>query len=108
MRIQDWETRQPYKVGFQFFGTVMGDHSKTSINSMLSTGTTCGVSSNIFPSGFPPKYIPSYTWVDGLKNPEFRFDKALEVMKAMMARRKVELTPAYEHMMRHIFEERNQ
>tara|TARA_R110002124_G_scaffold45693_1_gene137923 strand:- start:25641 stop:26825 length:1185 start_codon:yes stop_codon:yes gene_type:complete len=108
VRIQDWETRQPYKVGFQFFGTVMGDHSKTSINSMLSTGTTCGVSSNIFPSGFPPKYIPSYTWVDGLKNPEFRFDKALEVMKAMMARRKVELTPAYEHMMRHIFEERNQ
>lgn len=106
VRIQDWETRQPYKVGFQFFGTVMGDHSKTSINSMLSTGTTCGVSSNIFPSGFPPKYIPSYTWVDGLKNPEFRFDKALEVMKAMMARRKIELTPAYEQMMRHLFDER--
>lgn len=108
VRIQDWETRQPYKVGFQFFGTVMGDHSKTSINAMLSTGTTCGVSSNIFPSGFPPKYIPSYTWVDGLKNPEFRFDKALEVMKAMMARRKIELKPAYEQMMRQIFEERNQ
>lgn len=106
VRIQDWETRQPYKVGFQFFGTVMGDHSKTSINSMLSTGTTCGVSSNIFPSGFPPKFIPSYTWVDGLKNPEFRFDKALEVMKAMMARRKIELTPAYEQMMRHLFDER--
>ena len=107
VRIQDWETRQPYKVGFQFFGTVMGDHSKTSINSMLSTGTTCGVSSNIFPSGFPPKYIPSYTWVDGLKNPEFRFDKALEVMKAMMARRKIELTRAYEQMMRHLFDERD-
>jgi len=106
VRIQDWETRQLYKVGFQFFGTVMGDHSKTSINSMLSTGTTCGVSSNIFTSGFPPKYIPSYTWVDGLKNPEFRFDKALEVMKAMMARRKVELTPTYKRMVRHIFDER--
>lgn len=108
VRVQDWETRQPYKVGFQFFGTVMGDHSKTSINTMLSTGTTCGVSSNIFPSGFPPKYIPSYTWVDGLKNPEFRFDKALEVMKAMMARRKIEVTTAYERMMRHVFEERTQ
>ncbi|MEP1151738.1 MAG: hypothetical protein JXR20_02075 [Balneola sp.] len=106
VRVQDWETRQPYKVGFQFFGTVMGDHSKTSINTMLSTGTTCGVSSNIFPSGFPPKYIESYTWVDGLKNPEFRFDKALEVMKAMMARRKMVVTPAYEQMMRHIFDER--
>jgi UDP-N-acetylglucosamine diphosphorylase/glucosamine-1-phosphate N-acetyltransferase len=103
VRIQDWETKQKYKYGFQFFGTVMGDHSKTSINTMLSTGTTCGVSSNIFPSGFPPKYIPSFTWVDGEKNPEFKFDKALEVMKAMMARRKVELTPEYEEMMKYIY-----
>ena len=106
VRIQDWETKEFYKVGFQFFGTVMGDHSKTSINSMLSTGTTCGVSSNIFTSAFPPKYIPSFTWLDGEKNPEFRFDKALEVMKAMMARRNVELSEEYEHMMRYIFEQR--
>ena len=107
VRIQDWETKEFYKVGFQFFGTVMGDHSKTSINSMLSTGTTCGVSSNIFTSSFPPKYIPSFTWLDGVKNPEFRFDKALEVMKAMMARRHVELNDEYERMMRNLFEQRN-
>lgn len=103
VRIQDWETREPYKIGFQFFGTVMGDHSKTSINTMLSTGTTCGVSSNIFTSGFPPKFIPSFTWVNGIDNPEFRFDKAIEVMKAMMARRKVELSHEYEEMMRQVF-----
>lgn len=104
VRIQDWETREPYRVGFQFFGTVMGDHSKTSINCMLSTGTTCGVSSNIFNAGFPPKYIPSFTWMDGDKNPEFRFKKALEVMKAMMARRHVEVTPEYEKMMRYLYD----
>lgn len=106
VRIQDWETKKMYNVGFQFFGTVMGDHSKTSINSMLATGTTCGVSSNIFTSEFPQKYISSFTWLDGKENPEFRFDKALEVMKAMMARRKVELTPEYEQMMRQIFEKK--
>ena len=106
VRIQDWETRKMYNVGFQFFGTVMGDHSKTSINTMLSTGTTCGVSSNIFTSEFPQKYIPSFTWLDGKENPEFRFDKALEVMKAMMARRKVQLTSEYEEMMRQIFEKK--
>ncbi len=106
VRIQDWDTKKPYKVGFQFFGTVMGDHSKTSINCMLATGTTCGVSSNIFTSDFPPKYIPSFTWLDGKENPEFRFEKALEVMKAMMARRKVELSPEYEKMMRHLSENR--
>ncbi|MFV1883171.1 MAG: putative sugar nucleotidyl transferase [Balneola sp.] len=106
VRIQDWETKKMYNIGFQFFGTVMGDHSKTSINSMLSTGTTCGVSSNIFTSEFPQKYIPSFTWLDGKENPVFRFDKAVEVMKAMMARRKVELTPEYENMMRQIFEKK--
>lgn len=107
VRIQDWETRKPYRVGFQFFGTVMGDHSKTSINCMLGTGTTCGVSSNIFNAGFPPKYIPSFTWMDGEKNPGFRFEKALEVMKAMMARRHIELTPEYESMVRYIYDHRN-
>ncbi len=106
VRIQDWETKKPYNVGFQFFGTVMGDHSKTSINSMLSTGTTCGVSSNIFTSDFPKKYIPSFTWLDGKENPVFRFNKALEVMKAMMSRRGVVLTEEYENMMRRIFEEK--
>lgn len=106
VRIKDWDTKQLYNVGFQFFGTVMGDHSKTSINCMLATGTTCGVSSNIFTSGFPPKYIPSFTWLDGENNPEFRFEKALEVMKAMMARRKVEMSPAYESMMKFISESR--
>ncbi len=104
VRIQDWETRELYKIGFQFFGTVMGDHSKTSINTMLSTGTTCGVSSNIFTSGFPQKYIPSFTWLNGLDNPEFRFDKALEVMKAMMIRRKITLSDEYEKMMKYIFD----
>lgn len=104
VKIKDWETKRPYEDGVQFFGTVMGDHSKTSINTMLNTGTVCGVSSNIFQPGFPPKYIRSFTWLDGMRNPRFRLDKALEAMQMMMKRRKIELSPAYQKMMKHLFE----
>ena len=57
--LEDWNSRQAYDIGFQFFGSVIGDHSKTAINAMLNTGTMCGVCSNIFLSQFTPKHIPS-------------------------------------------------
>ncbi|PKR79435.1 glucose-1-phosphate thymidylyltransferase, partial [Brumimicrobium salinarum] len=45
-----------------FMGVSMGDHSKTSINTMLNTATVIGVCANIFTSGFPPKYVPNFSW----------------------------------------------
>ena len=46
--------------GKQFVGLMMGDHSKTAINTMFNTGTVVGFSSNVFGAGFPPKYISSF------------------------------------------------
>ena len=40
----------------------MGDHSKCGINTMFNTGTVVGVGSNIFGSGFPRNFIPSFSW----------------------------------------------
>jgi len=48
--------------GKQFLGLIMGDHSKTGINSMFNTGTIAGFSCNIYGAGFPDKYIPSFGW----------------------------------------------
>ncbi len=104
VHLPNWDTKQASEDGVQFMGTVMGDHSKTSINTMLNTGTICGVSSNIFCAGFPDKYIPSFTWYDGQQNPEYRFDKAIEAMEAMMKRRGEQVTDAYATMMKYIFE----
>ncbi|MEL0011273.1 MAG: glucose-1-phosphate thymidylyltransferase, partial [Bacteroidota bacterium] len=103
--LEDWTSREAYPVGFQFFGSVLGDHSKTAINAMLNTGTMCGVCSNIFLSQFTPKHIPSFSWLTDHGNTIYRFDKAVEAMRAMMARRDVVYTEAYERMMRHLFEE---
>ena len=103
--LEDWNTRQAYDIGFQFFGSVLGDHSKTAINAMLNTGTMCGVCSNIFLSQFTPKHIPSFSWLTDAGNSTYRFDKAVEAMKAMMARRDIEFEPGYQSMMKHLFDQ---
>ena len=104
IRITDWNSREEIETGQQFLGTVMGDHTKTAINTQLNTGTVCGVSCNIFAGDFPPKFISSFSWVGSNVIQPYKIDKALETMEAMMARRDVELTDSYRKLMRSIFE----
>ncbi|HET6527577.1 MAG TPA: hypothetical protein VFG39_02385, partial [Balneolaceae bacterium] len=106
IRITNWENQEEIETGQQFFGTVMGDHSKTAINTQLNTGTMCGVSCNIFSADFPSKFIPSFSWVGSNVIQTYRLDKALETMKAVMARRNVELTDEYRQLMKYIFDHR--
>ncbi|MFM7005737.1 MAG: putative sugar nucleotidyl transferase [Flavobacteriales bacterium] len=75
-----------------FMGLTMGDHSKTAINVQFNTASVVGVSSNIFCSGFPQKYIPSFQWVSDEQTVGYQLDKALEAAAAMMARRGVQLS----------------
>lgn len=90
--------------GLMFVGLIMGDHSKTSINTMLNSGTVCGVSSNIFGSGFPQKNIPSFAWGGSESLVEYNFEKAIEVAKAVTKRRNIEFTSADEKLLKHVFE----
>ena len=103
VKVRDWHTSKMMDTGQQFIGTIMGDHSKTGINSMLNTGTLCGVCCNLFSDGYPPKHVPSFSWVSGNNIVPYHFEKAIEAMEKMMKRRSVEFTPAYEKMMRAIF-----
>ncbi|MBI3004934.1 MAG: transferase, partial [Ignavibacteriales bacterium] len=96
---------QQVDTGLQFVGLTMGDHSKAAINSMFNTGTVVGVCSNIFGFGFPPKYVPSFSWgAAGETFTTFSIDKAIEVARRVMARRKIELTATEEKLFRKIFE----
>jgi len=99
----DDKTGQQIQTDQQFIGTIMGDHCKTSINTMLNTGTTIGVCSNIFSSDFPPKYVRSFRWL-GDENQQYIFDKALKTMQRVMERRGFALTSDYEQVMESIFE----
>ncbi|MTI87117.1 MAG: glucose-1-phosphate thymidylyltransferase [Balneolaceae bacterium] len=106
VKLPHWDSKQEVESGQQFLGTIMADHSKTAINTKLNTGTMCGVSANIFMSGFPPKLIPSFSWVGSSDMQTYHFEKALETMAAMMVRRNKELDSDYQHMMRHLFKNR--
>ncbi|MCX6313735.1 MAG: putative sugar nucleotidyl transferase [Sphingobacteriales bacterium] len=64
---QDWE-----EVGLKC-GLMMGDYSRSAINTSFNTGTVIGVSSHIFGQGFPPKFVPDFTWGDV----PYAFEKAL-------------------------------
>jgi len=104
VKVTDWNSGKELDTGQQFIGTIMGDHSKTGINSMLNTGTLCGVCCNLFSDGYPPKFVPSFSWVSDHNIVPYHFEKAVEAMGKMMERRSVPLTPAYYRMMKAIFE----
>ncbi len=88
----------------QFVGTLMGDHCKTGINTMLNTGTVLGVNVNIVGGDFPPKFIPSFSWVNRQKLYTYRLDKAVDVAKAVMARRQQTLSDIEFSILNHLFE----
>jgi UDP-N-acetylglucosamine diphosphorylase/glucosamine-1-phosphate N-acetyltransferase len=58
-------------------GVMMGDYSRTAINTSINTGTVIGVCCNVFGEGLTPKYIPSFSWgSDGIE--KYSFEKSLE------------------------------
>ncbi|MEX0746355.1 MAG: putative sugar nucleotidyl transferase [Rhodothermales bacterium] len=90
--------------GRQFLGLVMGDHSKTGINTMFNTGTVVGVFCNLFGAGFMPRFIPCFSWGGAGEFQEYRLDKALRVAEAVMARRDRSLSDAERENLTAVFD----
>ena len=101
----NYETEGFAPTGLQFCGLMMGDHSKCGINTMFNTGTVVGVNANIFGSGFPTNFVPSFSWGGNAGITTYRTDKAFEVSKIVMARRGIEFTAVDEAILTHVFEE---
>jgi UDP-N-acetylglucosamine diphosphorylase/glucosamine-1-phosphate N-acetyltransferase len=91
------------KTGQQFCGLIMGDHSKSSINTMFNTGTVVGFSSNLFGSGFHRNFVPSFSWGGHSKYSAYQFDKAIKTAKLVLQRRSLEFTEVDEKIFVEIF-----
>lgn len=92
VKIYNYDIKDLYDTKEIFCGTFMGDFSKAGISTMFNTGTVVGVSANVFGSGFQEKYISSFSWggiTEGYE--KYRFEKAIEVINATMARREKQL-----------------
>ena len=104
--IKAWNEHQnkSVKTGLTFCGLMMGDHSKAGINTMFNTGTIVGVSCNVYGGGFPPTFIPSFSWggTEGLTT--YRLDRAMDTANRMMGRRNKQLSDADKQMLQTIFD----
>ena len=103
VRLWSYETENFAKTGLQFCGLMMGDHIKCGINTMFNTGTVVGVSANIFGSGFPRNFIPSFSWGGSKGFTTYLTSKALEVAEVVMKRRGMEFTAQESAILEHVF-----
>ena len=87
VKLWDYPTQSMRKTGLQFCGLIMGDHAKCGINTMFNTGTVVGVSANVFGGGYPPNYIPDFSWggADGFV--EYAYDKMMDTADRAIVRR---------------------
>ncbi|WP_237275984.1 GlmU family protein [Tenacibaculum ovolyticum] len=105
VKLWSYETERFAKTGLQFCGLIMGDHSKCGINTMFNTGTVIGVSVNIFGSGFPRNFVPSYSWGGASGFTEYKTNKVFEVAEVVMKRRSIQFDEKEKRIMEHVFEE---
>jgi UDP-N-acetylglucosamine diphosphorylase/glucosamine-1-phosphate N-acetyltransferase len=104
VRVHNIQTGGSVDTGLQFCGTLMGDHSKTAIGTTLNTGTVVGAFANIAAGGFPDKHIPSFSWITPSGIERFAFDKAMDMARAMMHRRGLELSEQEIQHWRRVFD----
>lgn len=104
VRLWNYATERFEQTGLQFCGLMMGDHSKTAINTMFNTGTVIGVNANIYVPGFPRNFIPSFSWGGASGFSTYLPEKAFEAAKVMMARRGVEFDEKEANILNHVFE----
>ncbi len=89
--------------GMTFCGTVMGDYSRTGINTMLNTGTVVGVSAQIFGGGFPPKFIPSFTWGGVETKDTYRLADAIRTVEKLMGLKNYFLSDVEKEILRQVY-----
>lgn len=104
VRLWNYETENFAKTGLQFCGLIMGDHSKSAINTMFNTGTVVGVSANIYGSNFPRNFVPSFSWGGAAGFSTYQINKAKQTANLVMKRKNEEFTGVEQRILEHVFE----
>ena len=103
VKIWNYKEERFKNTDLQFCGLIMGDHSKCGINTMFNTGTIVGVSANIFGSGFPRNFIPSFNWGGAAGFSIYKLQKALEVAEKVFGRRKLSFDKVEQGILTHVY-----
>lgn len=83
-------------------GVMMGDYTRTAINTTINTGTVIGVCCNVFGSGLTPKYIPNFSWgSDGVDR--YSFEKAIQDIEGWKQLKSQTITDNEKSILTYIF-----
>jgi UDP-N-acetylglucosamine diphosphorylase/glucosamine-1-phosphate N-acetyltransferase len=104
IRLWNYNQKSFVETGLQFCGLIMGDHSKSGINTMFNTGTVVGVNANVFGSGYQRNFVPSFSWGGTAGYKIFDIRKAMRVAQAMFARRDLEFDDIEKEIMINVFD----
>ena len=76
------------ETGHTFLGSLIADHAKTAIGTLLGAGTVVGAGANVFGAVRAAKWIPPFAW--GGEGPErMRREGFLEIVERVLPRRQV-------------------
>jgi len=104
VKLWNYSSEKFINTGLQFCGLIMGDHSKCGINTMFNTGTIVGVSANIYGSGFPRNFIPSFSWGGAQGFMDYQPEKAIETAEIVMSRRGTVLSETDTEILKTVFD----
>ncbi len=104
--VRMWCAGSLRETGRQFLGVLMGDHTKTGINTLFNTGTVVGFNCNVFSSELPGKFIPSFSWGHGHEMVPYDLEKAMHTAATVMERRQVKFSAGHKLVFEKIFEMR--
>jgi UDP-N-acetylglucosamine diphosphorylase/glucosamine-1-phosphate N-acetyltransferase len=77
--------------GLQFLGSLVGDHAKTAIGTLLGTGTVVSAGANVFDAVRSPKYVAPFAW-GGSTRERMSRDGFLKIVERVLPRRDVAVT----------------
>ncbi len=103
-RAWHYEKERFEPTGLQFCGLVMGDHAKCGINTMFNTATVVGVGANVFGDGFPRAFLPDFSWGGASGLSTYQFEKMIETVERVYARRGLTLSRAAQASLKACFD----
>lgn len=105
VKLWDYSSGRFAKTDLQFCGLIMGDYSRCAINTSFNSGTVVGVGANIFGSGFPRNFVPSFV-IGGPQGYRINGLKAMmNTGEKAMARRNVLMSDDDRMVLEAVFEE---
>ncbi|HEX7847810.1 MAG TPA: putative sugar nucleotidyl transferase [Chitinophagaceae bacterium] len=100
--VRVWTAKGEMNAGIKC-GVMMGDYSRTAINTAINTGSVVAVCCSVFGTGLTPKYIPSFSWgSEGVKR--YEFEKAMADIDDWKQLKGKQITDNEKSILKYIFD----